>query len=321
MMTATTKVSDLFLLQYGHSLELNSLELSTEADAVNFVGRAARRNGVTARVKKIVGLAPAPAGSVTVALGGQGGAGMAFLQPFPFYCGRDVMILTPKSAMAETEILWWTTCISANRFRFGFGRQANKSLSELSLPSAREIPGWVSTTDLELYAGARSPFVGSVVGAISTVGWSNFRYDDLFHVKKGKRLTKAALSLGKCPFIGAIEGGNGYRQFVSAKPNHEGNTITVNYNGSVAEAFYQPQPYWASDDVNVLYPKFALNCYIAMFICTLIKKEKYRFSYGRKWHVERMTESLIRLPITDAKQPDWKFMESYIKSLPYSKSI
>jgi len=138
-----TTISDLFVLEYGHSLELNSLELSAETDAINFVGRAAKHNGVTARVKPIDGLEPATAGNVTVALGGQGGAGVAFLQPFPFYCGRDVMILKAKAEMTDQEKLWWVTCITANRFRFGFGRQANKSLPTLALPS--KIPTWVDT--------------------------------------------------------------------------------------------------------------------------------------------------------------------------------
>lgn len=84
------------------------------------------------------------------------------------------------------------------------------------------------------------------------------------------------MQTGSTPFIGAIDANNGQRQRVSAKPNHTGNTITVNYNGSVAEAFYQPVPFRASDDVNVLYPKFVLNQYIGMFLCTLIRQEKFR---------------------------------------------
>jgi type I restriction enzyme M protein len=53
----------------------------------------------------------------------------------------------------------------------------------------------------------------------------------------------------------------------------------------------------------------------------LIRKEKYRFSYGRKWHLGRMNESLIKLPVTDKGQPDYPFMENYIKTLPYSKQL
>ncbi len=45
---------------------------------------------VSARIRPIEGVAPAKAGTLSVALGGQGVAGERFLQPFPYYCGRDV---------------------------------------------------------------------------------------------------------------------------------------------------------------------------------------------------------------------------------------
>jgi hypothetical protein len=126
---------------------------------------------------------------------------------------------------------------------------------------------------------------------------------------------------GSLPFIGSIDSNNGYREFIGQKAIHAGNTITVNYNGSVAEAFYQPQPFWASDDVNVLYPKFSMNQYTALFIASVIKLEKYRFNYGRKWHLERMRISEIRLPVNNEGQPDFDYMENYIKTLKYSKKI
>uniref|UniRef100_UPI00332D4821 restriction endonuclease subunit S n=1 Tax=Psychrobacter sp. CAL346-MNA-CIBAN-0220 TaxID=3140457 RepID=UPI00332D4821 len=108
-------------------------------------------------------------------------------------------------------------------------------------------------------------------------------------------------------------------------PIHEGNVITVNYNGSVGESFYQPLPFWASDDVNVLYPRECVfpyfNAYIALFVIPLIKIEQFRFNYGRKWHTDRMNDSSIRLPIDKDGSLNLRFMEGYIKSLPFSSSI
>jgi hypothetical protein len=102
----------------------------------------------------------------------------------------------------------------------------------------------------------------------------------------------------------------------------EPNCITVNYNGSVGEAFYQSNPFWASDDVNVLYAKdWTMNKYIALFIATVIKANRYKFSYGRKWTLEKMKNSLIKLPVTQQCLPDWDYMENYIKLLPYSDRI
>lgn len=126
---------------------------------------------------------------------------------------------------------------------------------------------------------------------------------------------------GKTPFIGSIDSNNGCREYINQEPIHSGNTITVNYNGSVAEAFYQPIPFWASDDVNVLYPKFSMNEFIAMFIIAIIRREKYRFNYGRKWNLDRMKEDTIRLPVGEGGFPDWRFMESYIKTLPYTSNL
>lgn len=159
------------------------------------------------------------------------------------------------------------------------------------------------------------------MNTMDTSNWENFKYAEIFEIKKGKRLTKEDFIKGNTPFIGSIDSNNGYRDFIGQEPIHEGNTITVNYNGSVGEAFYQPKPFWASDDVNVLYPKFRFNKYIAMFVIPLIKKEKYRFNYGRKWESKRMKESIIKLPKNQNKEVDVDFMENYIKSLPNSKII
>lgn len=152
-------------------------------------------------------------------------------------------------------------------------------------------------------------------------GWKKYLLGDLFEIKKGKRLTRANMIDGETPFIGSIDSNNGVSTFVGQAPIHDGGTITVNYNGSVAEAFYQPDPFWASDDVNVLYPKFKMTPGVAMFIVTIIKLEKYRFNYGRKWHMERMTNSEIKLPSDHLGSPDWKFMEEYIHGIPYGSEI
>lgn len=312
-------VSELFSLRYGHSLELNRLEHEGGADAINFVGRAAKNNGVTARVKLIPGLSPAPAGTISVALGGQGGAGVAFLQPLPYYCGRDVMVLTPLKPMTDETKLWWVTCITANRFRFGFGRQANKTLKNLVLPDSPR-PDWVRAAKTQLFNRAALSARKPDVALVPSSRWQQHTLGALFEIKKGRRLTKASMTVGSVPFVGAIDGRNGVSAFVD-EAIHDGNTITVSYNGSVGEAFYQPTPFWASDDVNVLYPKFNLTPAIALFVCAVIRLEKYRFNYGRKWGLDLMRETVIRLPSDKHGQPDWDHMGDYILSLPFSSQI
>lgn len=152
--------------------------------------------------------------------------------------------------------------------------------------------------------------------------WLPVKIGDLFEIKKGKRLTKMSMRPGTTPFIGAIDHNNGVAARISQAAGHPRNTITVNYNGAgVAEAFYQAEPFLASDDVNVLYPKgFTLSLTRAMFLIPLIRIEKYRFSYGRKWHAERMRDSVMKLPHRGS-EVDWNWVDRFIGSLQFSKGI
>lgn len=147
--------------------------------------------------------------------------------------------------------------------------------------------------------------------------WKEYRLGDLFEIKKGKRLTSEDQTEGATPYIGAIDSNNGVSNYIGQTPIHEGNTISLSYNGSVGQAFYQPIPFWATDDVNVLYFRdktISFNRNMALFICTILKQEQYRYCYGRKWVLDSMNETLVKLP-TKGDKPDWSYMEKYISSL------
>lgn len=318
----TVPVSELFDVRYGHSLELNRLLRTGSENGVAFVSRKMGDNGISAFVEPIPDVEPAPAGDISCALGGNGVL-TTHLQEQPFYVGRDVAILRPKVVLSKAQILFYCLCIKSNRFRYSYGRQANKTLRSLLIPALSDVPAWVSNIDVAMFDGSDAPASHDEVLALSGQTWGLFPISQLFELKKGKRLTKAQLRTrpGPFPFIGAIDSNNGVAASVDTVI-HDAGTITVNYNGAgVADSFYQPVPFWASDDVNVLYPKFKMSPAVALFITTVISKEKYRFSYGRKWHLERMHESAIHLPENHAGEPDFAYMETFIKTLPFSGQI
>lgn len=151
---------------------------------------------------------------------------------------------------------------------------------------------------------------------INAEKWKPFLLSDLFYIKKGKRLTKEDQSMGDTLFIGATATNNGITSHIGQAPIHEGNTISLTYNGSIGEAFYQSEPFWASDDVNVLYPKgFELNEKVALFFCTILRHEKQMWSYARKWNLKHMNATIIKLPVNVLGQPDFEFMEKFMDSL------
>ena len=313
-------VSELFDVRYGHSLELNRLTQTSPNKGIAFVSRKMGDNGISAYVEPVSGVEPSPAGVLTSALSGNGVLS-TFLQEMPFYSGYHVAHLTPWKELTKQQMLYYCVCIKSNRFRYSYGRQANRTLKEILIPELHEIPEWVSAVNPDMYAGADSPAMDTQSITLSTSSWLPFVLKTLFDIQKGKRLTKANMTRGDTPYIGSTDSNNGITAFIGQPAIHKANTISLSYNGSVAEAFYQPAPYWATDDVNALYPRFEMTPEIALFICTVIRQEKYRFNYGRKWHLERMRESVIRLPVRKDGKPDFDFMESYIKSLPYSSQI
>jgi hypothetical protein len=133
-------LSQLFSVTYGVNLELNRMSLN--ATGIPFVGRSDRNNGVTARVAPVPGLVPNPARTLSVAGGGSVLA--TFLQVEPYYSGRDLFYLTPLDEMTDSQMLYYCACIRANRYRYSYGRQANKTLKDLPLPSLVSLPSWVA---------------------------------------------------------------------------------------------------------------------------------------------------------------------------------
>ena len=251
-----------------------------------------------------------------------GSVGSSFFHPYQCVINSDCIVLDPKEELSQEEMLLFVSLLRKNIFRYSYARKVTPSrLLKTLVPDIENFKDISKIVDFQKKMDAMSSGYSNKIIDLSKRDWRWFSLGELFDIKKGRRLTKEDMRLGKTPFIGSSEFENGVTAYIDKEPIHKANTISVTYNGSVAEAFYQPHDYWASDDVNVLYAKFPLNPYIALFIVPLIRKEKYRFSYGRKWHLERMNESKIKLPVDMDGVPDWKFMEDYIKSLPYSAGI
>ena len=260
-----------------------------------------------------------------------GSAGYVSFQPKACVIGDSAKaLLIQEKEINEYHYLFLRTVLMANIYKFNYGRKVRAEQymnMKIALPvSKKSFPDW---NFMEMYVKSlhhkaiRTSVNKKNVPDINIPEWQEYEMRILFHIEKGQRLTKEDMIDGPDNFIGAISSNNGVRQKILASKFWKPNCITVNYNGSVGEAFYQSEPFWASDDVNVLYAKefWKMNKYIAMFLITIIKANRYRFSYGRKWTIEKMKETIIKLPGKEDGTPDFAYMENYIKCLPYSDRI
>ena len=274
-------LTQIFSITYGNKLDLNKMRIVKPDDknAIAFVSRTRENNGVISFVEKISNVTPYETGLITVALGGS--VLSSFIQQNNFYTGQNVAVLKPLEEMSFAVKVYYCIAIFKNAFRYSTcGREANKTLRTIMIPPLDDIPKYIHSTTVPNFYNFKQSVSTKIID-LNIQKWKEFEYSDIFEIKKGKRVTKLDMIEGETPFISATDKNNGIREYAGLVEMFHGNVITVNYNGSVGEAFYQEKPFWASDDVNVLYPKFVLNKYIAMFLIAVIKQDKYRFNYGR----------------------------------------
>lgn len=315
-----SRVDALFDVSYGNKLDMNKMLPADKATGIAFVGRRGNGQGVSGFVERIPETTPYPAGLLTVALGGSRLLS-SYVQQVPFYTAQNVAVLTPlDTAMPLSHRLYYAACIRHNAFRYtAFGREANRTLGTINLPDT--VPEWVESTPVPTHDGLTRTAAAPVVLSEPTK-WAEFMLSDLFEVQKGKRLTKAARMPGSVRFIGASEKNNGITDHNDVPAAHEGGQLTVAYNGnSVGWAFYQDRPFFACDDVNVLEPKASMSKWVLLFVAAVLKHGKSRYTYGYKWTKERMSATRIRLPATANGDPDWDYMEAFMRGLAFSAAI
>lgn len=88
---------DIFDIDMGSKLD--KIKMKMDTPQVDFVGRANKEQGVTAKVNIIENISPYKAGNLTLALGGAY-LGSCFIQRNDFYTSQNVIVLKPKTDMS-----------------------------------------------------------------------------------------------------------------------------------------------------------------------------------------------------------------------------
>jgi hypothetical protein len=153
--------------------------------------------------------------------------------------------------------------------------------------------------------------------------WKEFTLcgkNGLFEYQHGSRLVVPQRIVGDIPLITAGKKNQGYAQSISNYEEEEcfeaGITIDM-----FANCFYQNNIFAADDNIYIFNKPQKINKYIVLFLVTIINQQLFRYGYGRQFRKEDTEKNKYLLPVTSEGQPDWQFMENYIKSLPYADNI
>lgn len=148
--------------------------------------------------------------------------------------------------------------------------------------------------------------------------WSEFRIGDLFSLKagKGKGLNHLKIVPNGISYLGATNRNNAVLCQVVQNNDliQPGNCIAFirNGEGSMGYSVYKAEPFIASSDLTLGYSD-NLNKYVGLFITTVADtiRGKYNFNYKRS--DSRLAKEILRLPASDSDNPDWGFMEDFVR--------
>jgi len=145
-----------------------------------------------------------------------------------------------------------------------------------------------------------------------------FSLGELFEYSTSDDDYLSSYDIGNIEYVSSSAENNWVSCMIEATPSQNWNTLTIARNWSVWSTFYHQNPYCASsDDVRILTPKFNMNYHIWLFLSTIINKESFKFSYGRKLTRDKVLNMKIKIPIDKDWSPNRKFIENYMKSLNY----
>jgi hypothetical protein len=325
------RLDEIFSIRYGSQLDLNKCSLCGENDAgaYNFINRSNKNCGVSARILEVDNKKPFEAGLITVAMGGS--VLSSFVQQEAFYTGQNVKVLKPKIPMPLIVKLYYCHCIELNKFRFStFGREANSSFDSLMVPALDELPDWLGNYKIDYSLLNTNVHRENIL--LDTENWKKFKLESLFIYKIGKGITKTEIDnySGQIPCIQSGEANNGIIGFMNSelKSDKKHSFVTAPFlsvarSGTSGCVNVQDEDSYIGDSVYALKlkNKSKENIYLYLFLAVILNMERYRYTYGRKVSIEKYIETRISLPAEKNGEPNWQFMEDYIKKLQYSEKI
>lgn len=152
--------------------------------------------------------------------------------------------------------------------------------------------------------------------SLDDVEWGEFRIKDLFDVM-GTVTTHPTKLLynGETPRITCAGTNNGLDNFYNNEPTENGGTLTID-SATEGFVFFQEKPFIATDHVEKICRKDnkLITKEIGLFLKSAIDKAKdQKYGYGYKFSQTRIKNQIIMLPIDKNGEPNWQFMEDYIK--------
>lgn len=348
------KVQDIFDIFNGKGITKEEIE--SNPGSFFAIQSGAEKNGCIGKIDKDyciqMGYTYTDEQCLTVAR--TGSAGHITYQPYGCVVGDSakLLILKNKEFRKKNVYLFLRTILMALKYKYDFGRKVTEEkyiLETILLPSAdNKTPNYSFMDDY--IRALKSQNIKTKLNdsslSLDCKEWEPFYFGNLIEDKniykakaysKTELETKDTIESGYIHFVSRTEENNSIDCYVMKSDFsdiEEGNAITV--GDTTSTIAYQSEPFVNGDHIIVIRADW-LNKYTGMFIVSLLRKERYRYSYGRAYLMDSIKNTKLLLPVKKENDepiideqhtfsdegylPDWEWMANYIKSLPFSDRI
>lgn len=265
--------------------------------------------------------------------------GHAFYHNYTCY-GDDNIYFFINNKISKFAKLFIVSCINKNSSKYSYGnqfRQDNADKDKILLPvNSKGEPDYEF---MEEYIKEREiifkqkykKYIKKLTHLMdkeikSEKKWKDFALTDIFTLQKGNQNNMSSLTIGNIPLVSAKKIDNGYKAFVAKndKKIYPDNIITLNNDGDggAGIAYYQPAKHLLDSHVTALIPKDKnLSKNILLYIATAITNQRKKFGHGYSINSNRLQIFRFMLPVNSKNEPDYDYMENYIKYLEQKKIL
>lgn len=268
--------------------------------------------------------------------------GKVFYQESPYFAvshGR-VNILLPKISMTK-GCLQFIGCaiekVASQKYAFNEMCTGTKVLkNNIKLPSTPDgAPDWAYMesymANLETKVAESLTMLQAAKDAekkkVDTREWGEFHLYDIFSISMGNKFDRSKM----CEvdeginFVGRSALTNGVACAVTSVEDKKGNTvqpypagdITIALGGSIGAAFVQDKEFYTSQNVCVLHTDdHSITERAKWFVAASITASCGNYeAFTDELNRHIRTDFIIRLPMDKTGQPDWAYMEEYMRKV------
>lgn len=263
-----------------------------------------------------------------------------FYQPHKFYTGQNIQVL--RYEKINKSVAMFIICmlkVQMEKFNWGgngatLGRLCRIKMmlpvDESGDPDWNYMEQYIKKIEKEkkekylAYCKKQLASLGDIIPlkSFSEIEWKPYRINKIASVDSGKDIYDAERVDGDLPYITAGVQNNGIGYFVGNINNTiTKNAISVSRNGAgVGSSFYHEYPALYSNDCRkVVLNDYSENKFVSLFITNQIMIQRKNYNYSRKMGTERLKKQKIMLPAIDEENPDYEYMEQYIKNIMIKK--